>query len=226
MTTFIKMEKKCAICGEFSVQNVMTSTSAYGFYDLDFRPPNPLRYSFGVQIEICPHCNYSVPRIDAWYAGADEVVSSAEYKEQFKSTEYPPLANAFLCSAMVFKKAEMFNWAGESSIRAAWFCDDFGTIEQAKQCRSKAGELFKRAIEMNQRFMEKPYSEQLKLTDIFRRAGRFLDASRECKKGLEFNPEKLIKNALLFEKQLIKKEDTERHHFGEVRDDVVAEIFI
>lgn len=219
MTTLYLMRKKCGVCGKKSPHPKIFTYTLFGPHDLDFRPPPLLRSTLQYQIEVCPYCGYSVPGIGAWYLGGKQIVYSDAYRQQLKSPEYPPLANLFLCAVMVLKKGEIFNESGKSAIKAAWVCDDEGKAEQAKILRREAGELLRKATEINQRFMKEPSEEQLMLTDIFRRGGLFLDALRECKKGIKLKPPSAIKKALQFEENLIKKEDTERHDFGEVGGD-------
>ncbi len=241
MTTFASINKKCAVCLKWSQQYIKTSDIYIGLPDLDFREMTRFRAAGKrnkredkdsnensikkillyppYRIDVCPHCGYCAPGIGAWYTGAKEVVASAEYKAQFNNPDYPEYANYFLCAGMVFEKAEMFDGAGIMSLNAAWVCDDYDEREHAISCRKKAGELLRKAMDMHQRFMEELYEEHLLLADIFRRAGEFLDAMNECKKGMELAPPEIIKKALVFEEELIKMEDTVRHNFGEVEGD-------
>ncbi len=207
MTTEVKVVKKCSVCGESSEHYVITSTSYFGSSDLDTRPPELLRYSIKMWIQLCPSCGFSAPDISEKIENAKDIVFSKSYQNQLNNPNFPKTANAFLCYSMICENINDFKKAGWGCVQAAWICDDEKKDDIAKICRKKAIELFKKAIENGEKISEEPGGDEAILVDLLRRSGEFEEAFKICESTLEKKVSDIIKDVLIFQKFLIEKED-------------------
>ena len=217
--TFIKRQKcQCIVCGKLSFHKECWTVSSYGWSDLDMRPSESMRSILHTYIQTCPRCGYCAPRISKPIEKASEVIKSNIYKKQLNSSEFPKLANAFLCSSLIQENANKFGSAGWSSIYAAWVCDDEGLAGGAKTCRERAIAILQRSRANTQKFTAKSGDEEIILVDLLRRSGRFDEALKTCEEGLRKNPDKLQADILRFEKILIEKLDIACHVISEPID--------
>ena len=79
MTIIKKFEKKCSVCGETSLQPILTSTSAWGYPDLDLRPPEMKRSSMFAWLQECPHCGYIATNLENELEVSPDLLKSDEY---------------------------------------------------------------------------------------------------------------------------------------------------
>src|SRR5712692_6889563 len=159
MTTLIRVECKCGVRGLTSQQDEIGSTYVIGSPDLDMRPP-PLKRAFiHAWIQACPFCGYCSSDISKCVPLTSEIVRSDAYQRQWERSDYPDLANEFLCWSMIQEKpwelvsalreiaggekarvetiqerAERLISAGWASLHAAWVCDDAGNEAAARNC--------------------------------------------------------------------------------------------
>ncbi len=174
MTRRYKEKEKCAICGKTSEHNAILSTNIFGSADLDFRPPEMQRSTIDTWIQTCPSCGYCAPTISICLEkSSEEVVRSDSYHQQLNNTEYPKLANIFLCFSLIQESAGGYAKAGKACIHAAWSCDDVGSDAGAQKCRKKAVTLLQKAKENSQRFLKQAISEETLMVDLLRRSGQF-----------------------------------------------------
>ena len=64
MTTFLPRNVKCAICGNVKKVNIIGSTNAMGYMDLDTRPTMMARHNLAYEIQMCPRCFYANTSIE------------------------------------------------------------------------------------------------------------------------------------------------------------------
>jgi len=189
MTTFNIATKSCSVCGATSEQHELTSSSAFGWSDLDLRPPEPERSSLFLWVQQCPACGYCAADIEHGDEGLRWIIDSDEYRTQLGDTSSPALANTFLCQAILLEETGNEQAAAWSAINAAWACDDEGATEAAVRARLRAVELFRLELAEGGEFGESDElgdifaSEHALLAELLRRAGRFDEAIEECREG-------------------------------------------
>ncbi|MCX9089811.1 MAG: hypothetical protein OIN90_19880 [Candidatus Methanoperedens sp.] len=103
MTTSDEITKNCYVCNKASTHAKIMSTNTFGSPDLDTRPPEMERSTISMWVQICPSCGYSSSNISEVNEKALEVIYTDSYQKQFKSPEFPKLANAFLCFSLIQK---------------------------------------------------------------------------------------------------------------------------
>lgn len=215
MTTFREVKTECALCGQKSMQAVITSTSAYGWPDLDMRPPEMERSTIGMWVQTCPSCGCCCSDISRQIDQSTEVAHSDSYQQQLRNPEFPELANAFLCFSLIQESGGKYASAGLASLHAAWACDDAGYNASAQTCRRKAATLLKRAREDGQSFVRRAGGEEVIMVDLLRRSGQFELALEMCDAGLQKKPDDEIIQVLQFQKILISKQDVACHSTAE-----------
>ncbi len=138
MSTFESVDKKCAVCGNVFDTTVIMSTNAFGYPDLDFRPPEMQRSTMWHWVHRCPKCGYTAFDIETPTDITEEWL--CEYMiPQFESMNFKSeLAGLFFRAHLIADrkndKSEMF----DSALYAAWACDDAGDEENAVFCRKLA----------------------------------------------------------------------------------------
>lgn len=215
MTTHYSEDVCCAVCGKMSSHIGIASTNAFGSADLDSRPPEMQRSTISTWVQRCPDCGYCAKRIDSADAVAKVVVVSPEYRSQLTSQDYPELANAFLCQCLVCEKSGFYNDAVLASVHAAWACDDIPRAEAAARCRSEAVRLIQAMHLRDETLSEQRGADEIMLTDLLRRSGRFDEALDFVDKAIPTINDEFIRVLLLFEKGLISKGDTNAHKIKE-----------
>lgn len=224
MTTFKVEERTCVVCGESSEHRVMITTSAWGSAQLDTRPPAPQGASIDMWIQRCPSCGYCAPDISKGVLQTSTIVYGNSYQEQLKNSDFPELANSFLCWSLIQESTLEFAKAAWACIHAAWACDDaswsFGEAGfshnadkavSAQNCRKRALTLLRQAQGRGQRFAEQEGGEEALMVDLARRSGQFDLALRICEEGLAKNADSVIKDVLQFQQTLISYQDTRDH---------------
>ncbi|MBZ0174711.1 MAG: DUF2225 domain-containing protein [Candidatus Methanoperedens sp.] len=222
MTTSDEITKNCYVCNKASTHAKIMSTNTFGSPDLDTRPPEMERSTISMWVQICPSCGYSSSNISEVNEKALEVIYTDSYQKQFKSPEFPKLANAFLCFSLIQKNNCEYSKAGWNSIHAAWACDDADYETSAQKCRMRAVSLFRKAKENNQKFAGQDGLEEAIIVDLLRRSRQFELALSTCDDGLKKKPEKIISDILQFQKMLIKNKDIACHRIADVIGDAKA----
>jgi len=218
MTVLHEAKKQCAVCGNISDHMEIISTKALGPSDLDARPPEPERSSISYWIQRCPFCGYCAPDIASGDKEMANIIENEAYKEQLRHEQYPVLANSLLCWSMIQEEEAQFKVAGWTSVNAAWACDDAGNSEAAWKCRERAIHLLQKARSKGQWFAEAAGTEEAIIVDLYRRSGEFAEALKLCDERLRKNPDKLIYDILLYQKQLIEKSDVRCHTTAEITE--------
>lgn len=210
MTTRDFHEKVCALCGKASRQEIIYSTNSFGSMDLDTRPPEMKRSTIDTDIQRCPHCGYCSPDISTLKENATQIVNSDVYRAQLDHSDFPPLANAFLCYALIEEKNWNVTEAAWGCIYASWACDDAKTTEAAISCRNKALALLEKETDL---ISGDRYALRI---DLLRRAERFDEALALSHEALDQELKDIIQKIIRYEQQLIAAADSACHNVKEV----------
>ena len=92
----------------------------------------------GAWVQTCPGCLRRARDLEAPEPTAKSVVASEGYRRQLEDPQHSPLANEFLCRAMLDEAEGAPNAAAQSPLNAAWACDDDRNDEAARRCRGRA----------------------------------------------------------------------------------------
>ncbi|HPJ27227.1 MAG TPA: hypothetical protein PLA80_13865 [Synergistaceae bacterium] len=215
MTTFCKVEKRCAVCGALNECEDMASSNSFGSPDLDTRPPEMLRSTIFTWVQRCWKCGYCASDISEAFPEAAPMVRSSEYVRQLKDPSYPDLARSFLCKALLEEKAENYSGAAWSLVYAAWACDDYGKKTSARLCRSRGADMIQKSLEKKQSISEQEGAETIILVDLFRRASRLEEALELICKERSGIKEEILLQILVFQEDLIARKDVECHTISE-----------
>lgn len=173
MTRFAGKQFTCAVCGTQRIYTVLSSTKASGAPDLDTRPAGMARRDLLHAILCCKRCMYCAPDLSERLETTLELVPSLEYRRVYTEKGIPELARRWACWSLLQERAGGHAAAGWAALRAAWVCDDAGTVPGADRYRTSAIESFLRAQEARRRFAGGRTSEHLILVDLCRRNHRF-----------------------------------------------------
>jgi hypothetical protein len=184
MTTFHEIDVRCAVCGELQRALELTSTSTFGPPDLDLRPNGPRRWALPYAVQRCTACGYCNGSLGEAPPRAADTVESPVYREVLERSQLPSLARSLFCSALVQETAGDPHAAGWRFLEAAWACDDVPEPAQARHCRDRAVEMFRRALELGE--ARAPTGVVLTVTaDLLRRARRFEEAASVADRAAE-----------------------------------------
>lgn len=218
MTTVAQTEVRCAICGKTGYQTVLGSHTLFSRpddQDLDTRTRGLMRPFLEIRVQACPACGYCAPEIAEGMEGIADVLQSDRYRQQWRHSAYPALANHFLCHAQLQEHRGQYANAGWTTLHAAWVCDDADNMEAARNCRKAAVRLWVRARARGQCVVGEAGAEDLLLAELLRRAGEFPAALAMCRKGRQKDPGETIATILRFEELLIDRLDTAPHTMEE-----------
>lgn len=212
MDTENLVESLCSVCGQKSLHPMLGDASSSGASDLDGRPPPPLRDSISSWLQECPHCGYCSRSIEEENALARETISSLRYTEQLQNNSFHPLANRFLCAALLEEARGMSGRAARFMCYAAWACDDTGNDEAARSCRLMAVDTALNAAAREVVFFEeRPDLDIVVIVDMLRRAGEFENALASIRGARRAFPDPLAQSLLDVEEELSEKRDASAH---------------
>ena len=215
MTTIVHRKARCYLCTTQSEFMRIASTNRMGSPDLDTRPPQMERSTMRTWVQRCPKCGYCASDVSAPRPEAAAVVSTREYKRQLADPEFPPLANSFLCKALIESACGEYSAEAWALIHAAWVCDDSGHVNQAVMCRQRATEALARAEEHGQQLTEQEGAATAILVDLLRRSGRFDQARRVIAERCSTIADDIILRVLDFQIRLIDQDDESCHTIAE-----------
>jgi hypothetical protein len=215
MTRIYSIECICAVCGTSFAYSKLMSTNAFGYPDLDGRPPEMERSTMHLWLQYCQNCGYINRTIDELRPNAHAVMNSQEYRNILTNEKYPFLARLFLCDALFYPDDHL--QAGNQILCAAWVCDDQGNHELAKELRNQVA---------NRLLTLQPFTggqagdinTGMMLVDILRRGERLGDAmdlvnSLLADPGVQTN-ENTVK-ILEYQARLCQNQDTSCHTIRE-----------
>ena len=137
MTTIRKIEQKCPVCKKPSLVSVLTSTSTWGYPDLDLRPAEMQRSSMFAWLAQCPHCGYVSGNFNNGTDLTEEFLQGEEYQNlegyEFKSDLSKRFYRAYLIAKELNNKRKCFF----NLLHCAWKCDD-AEDANAREIRKKA----------------------------------------------------------------------------------------
>jgi hypothetical protein len=171
MTTFHSEVIGCAVCGTVSSFRALSSTSAFGSFDLDLRPPPLQRHTMEFWQQECPSCGYVNVTIGTPLEAAADIVHSPEFAALRAASDEPALVNRFKRHALLVADEPI--QSGWTLLHAAWVCDDLGLWELAKRCREDCVDLWS---SVDYGHDEDSARMQSVLVDVLRRAERFDEA--------------------------------------------------
>lgn len=218
MTTMYEDNLTCFICGKESSHTIIGSTNAFGSSDLDSRPPEMMRFTIEYQVQRCPSCGYCAPYLSEKIENKSTIMGIIErdvYQNQLHRSDYPKVANSFLCMALIHWEIGEYRTAVWSAIRAAWMCDDAHVEEAAKKCRISALDLMKKSQEKGRPFVAS-WQDHAVMVDFMRRAGKFEDAITAIDEAIQKYSDATANKIFLFQKELVLQNDTGRYLVSQV----------
>jgi hypothetical protein len=218
MTLIDFIEAKCVVCGAKDKYYEAMSTNAFGYPDLDTRPPEMARSTLQLDVQRCKNCGYCASDIKRGPKKIKQIVNSVEYQQQLNNNAYPSLSNSFLCQSIIAEHMGDYSLAGWASLKAAWACDDNSPIEAAIACRKRASLFFVEGKKSGQQFANQQGADYLLLADLCRRSGQFEEASYHAHEGINSKPEETIKYLLNFQLDLITAKDMSCHTIDECKE--------
>lgn len=212
MTMLYRKKKQCSLCKATSEFTGISSTNTFGgSADLDTRPPEMMRSTMHTWVRRCPHCGYCASDISISVPEAESIVKSKEYTDQLNDLEYPELANAFLCKAMICAATGDYKTASRALIHAAWACDDADRSAQAQLCRHKAADMLMLAEKYGQQLVEQDGGCSTILIDLLRRSGQ-LEQARQIIAARRGNiTDEMILQVIDFQARLLDRNDVSGH---------------
>ena len=197
------IKKRCGCCGklyEVTVPAPPTTPGEGALYDLDQRPPQPLRDVMYSQIFKCPHCGFVVgPKMRVV---SEDFVLEPDYIS-CEGKDLPEGVGAdYYRLGMTSEREHDYVNSFEAFLRAAWAFDDAGDEVNAKKCRD-------RCIEMNKVLPGKNSYDYLVRADIFRRAGRFAEFPDDIKNA--HYPDGLTNMIMKFQSDKAAEGDTKAY---------------
>jgi tetratricopeptide (TPR) repeat protein len=218
MTTTLKADVVCGVCGERNPQVHIASTNSFGSPDLDLRPPEMQRSTIVHGVHRCPSCGCCARDLSKVPGSARSLIDSTEYRAQLTHVDFPELANMFACYAMILEAEGDYPGATWARINAAWACDDTRQAEAAIQCRNEAIRLAHIVRERRLNLKDEPDADHAILVDLLRRAGRFDEALDEADAAISSAKEQTVRAVLLYQKGLIAKSDAATHTVADAID--------
>lgn len=210
MTIIRKFEKKCAVCGQMSLQPVMMSTNTWSYPDLDLRPSEMQRSTMFTWLEECPHCGYVASKLENELEVSSEILKTDDYQtcegHDFKSD----LSKRFYRHYMISKAEEDYGSEFLSLLHCAWTCDDKDD-ELAVEMRKMAIESI---AKINAESEEERNNLQLIKADMLRRTGQFDRVIEEFKDVIL--EDKLKNDVITFQIELAMAHDSDCHTIEEI----------
>jgi hypothetical protein len=218
VTTIFEEEVTCAVCGSKQTVHEMGSTSSFGPMDLDTRPPPLQRGTMEMWVHECTDCGFVAPELGIASDGAGRIVASADYRAELAKPGRVRQASRFVCRSLLDEAAGDLPTAGWRRLHAAWVCDDVANVEEAREQRRAALELFERARAQGKLAMKSVAGgDQLLLADLARRSGEFEQALEFCEAGLKIAAlPAFVAKLLAFQRELVLARDVGAHTVAEV----------
>ena len=205
------ISKKCPVCGEEVDINLLMSTNAMGYADLDLRPPEMQRSTMYQTTRMCSCGNVFDSDSEG---GSKELVESESYQNcdgiEFKSER----AIIFYRLYLIDKDSNPDNFLSNyfHILKAAWACDDFDN-ENSSKMREIAIDLIDKIIE-NENHPEKKNDYLLMKADLMRRSGHF-DELIDQFNDIKFEDE-LYQQIIDFQIEKAGEKDDSRYTVGDV----------
>ncbi len=183
--------RKCGCCGKvFAAALPEPSAEAGDWFDLDQRPPEPMRSELYRQIFRCPDCGFSFGPRDR--SVPRDYVESEEYRTCEGNRLPEGLGADYYRMGMTALRSSDKQTAFAAFLRAAWVFDDAKDIISAKKCRL-------RCVKLCEEMPAESALDAVIRADIFRRAGCFEQLPAELTD--QPYPDELTRLVMTFEKK-------------------------
>lgn len=201
----MKFDQTCAVCGQTSQQPVISSTSTWGYPDLDLRPAEMQRSSMFAWLHECPHCGYVAHNLENELEVSTNLLKTDAYLtcegNDFKSD----LSRRFYKHYMISKAENDHGSEFLSLLHCAWTCDD-NDDELAYEIRKLA---LQSIDKIDAESDEENNNLMLMKVDLLRRTGQFDKVINDFKDvTLE---DKLLNDIITFQIELAMNKDSECH---------------
>ena len=210
MTTMTRTSSRCAKCRRVSSHPDIMSTNAFGYSDLDLRPPEMKRSTMHTWVQECPYCGYVAPKLSQNVELPEGFLDSEAYRSCEGKTFSSELAARFYRLYLIKKNTNEAEAAITSIVRAAWACDDADDHDNAIICRELASALVPQAIAENP---EAEDTYRMINADLLRRSGHFQELKEEYQ-NFRFS-DGFLQQLLAFELQKAEEQDTACYTVGD-----------
>jgi hypothetical protein len=158
-------------------------------------------------VKMCPNCKYCYGDISTISNEGKRIIETVDYQNQIANTDFPNVANLFLCKSMILEAEENITQAAWSALHAAWCCDDSENQVQARICRTRAIELFQLANNIGEPIFEKGGEFVCLIVDLNRKCGNLSVARQLAELRLKLEDDELCRKILSLQKYLCKNKD-------------------
>lgn len=124
MTTKYDKTIKCANCGKEITKTVITSTSAFGYPDLDTRPATPARFVQEDLVDYCGECCYASYDLEEITDDVKKIIDTDEYYKYIYSFPYYPPLRGYMGVGYIHLKLGKYESAFDDFLNASWIYDD------------------------------------------------------------------------------------------------------
>lgn len=220
MTILLSENVRCAVCGTKSKHTGLVSTNAFGYADLDTRPPEMKRSTMHAWVQRCPECRYCNSDISKLSGNAKHDIMLPAYQEMIRESERNNLATSFLCKSMLDEHGAQYPDSVWAAINAAWAFDDASDGESAEYARDRALSMILKAAANGQSFAKSTGAECAITVDLLRRAGHLKEAGARLQQQDRTGIEDIVHKVLDYQELLLQRADTNCHTVEEaIRDD-------
>lgn len=138
MTTIIKHQVKCAVCGHENEESVVTSTNRKGYMDLDTRPPEMERSTICYRVWECEECGYVAEHLSDPFPLPAAFLQSGQYLGFGGQVPICGLTAKFIKKARIACEMKDYYIAFSDYLGAAWAADDSRDDYWQKESRGLA----------------------------------------------------------------------------------------
>lgn len=211
MTTIIPEKIKCQVCGKEITVNLIGSTNAMGYADLDLRPPEMQRSTMYQSTSMCECGNVFE---SASKGGSRELIESDAYQSCDGIDFGSQKAVMFYRAYLIDKESNPNDLASNffHILQAAWACDDFD-IENARKMRLIGINLLEQIIK-DDRYADRKNDNLLMQADLLRRSAKF-DLLIEKFQNMKFEDE-IYQKIIDFQIEKASQKDDSRYTVGDV----------
>jgi hypothetical protein len=210
MTQIFDRDQKCSVCGNSSPQPVLASTNAWGYADLDLRPPEMQRSTMTTWIVECPHCGYVSSRLEKELEIPKDFLKSEEYLTCDGHDFIGNLSKKFYKRFLIARQADDTEECFKNLLHCAWDCDDrkdSNATDIRKEALKYVDELIRLHGDANDNFI-------CIKADLLRRSGQF-DKLIEDYSGMTTD-EDVLNKIIEFQIGRAREKDTECYTIEDV----------
>ena len=211
MTTIIQEKIICPVCEKEITVNLIGSTNAMGYADLDLRPPEMQRSTMYQSTIMCECGNVFESESKG---GSRELIESEAYQSCDGIDFGSQKAVMFYRAYLIDKESNPNDLASNfiHILQAAWACDDFDR-ENARKMRLIGIDLLEQIINDDQ-YSSRKNDNLLMQADLLRRSAKF-DLLIEKFQDMRFEDE-LYQQIIDFQIEKASQKDDSRYTVGDV----------